>query len=692
MVSMAKWPSDFQLGKLICMHRLLLTTTLQRFAKCWKRQTTTILIWKNYIHSTCLWRTTSALPFSAVVAYKYPGWLSNCRYATSSASRGKGASTSNQLDSIPIREETKRCLQAMGVTHLFPVQENCWHPVWQGKDVIVRSQTGTGKTLAYALPLIEKVSQGHFAAKSRRVGSPLIVVLAPTRELAKQVFEEFNKLEVTLSGACIYGGASYRPQEEQLRRHLSYLVGTPGRVADMMRKDLLHLDQVQCIVLDEADRMLEIGFANELEQILASVSREKQTLLFSATLPAWVKQQSAENMRNPIFVDLVGDNKDSKIPKGVKHYAIAVPPFAKEAVVGDILSVFGGEKCIIFTPTKREADMLGSSEFIRDESAVIHGDIPQEGRELAIHGFRKGKFRNLIATDVAARGIDIPNVDFVLMTYAPNPTPESIDMYVHRSGRTGRAGKQGKSVLLYTQKEKDKLVKLERALGIHFERLQLPSSEQLLQASMERCWNQVLSTPKSLLAQVSPILEDKLGQVHDAKYVSHTTNNASCRSLLDAFSEETTLEKKLQLLLAAALARLGGFHSSLQHRSLLTAKHGFVTFHIQDNRPASKKKGLSVHFLRRILSDSLPDLVKDTTDISKVIVYPNGDEALFDIPESIASFLVQRGLGEKSHFEIKPVKQLTREMAQVIEAAADKRQLANKREPTMDAANRRWNE
>ncbi|GJD11022.1 DEAD-box ATP-dependent RNA helicase 3, chloroplastic [Galdieria sulphuraria] len=484
--------------------------------------------------------------------------------------------------------------------------------------VSFRSQTGTGKTLAYVLPLIEKASLGHFKAHTKRTGSPFIVVLAPTRELARQVFEEFGKLETTLLGACIYGGAPYRPQEEQLRNCLSFLVGTPGRVADMCRKNLLHLELVQCIVLDEADRMLEIGFASELEQILSAVSGNKQTLLFSATLPTWVKQQSAKNMRNPAFLDLVGEDKDAKIPKDVKHYAIEVPPFAKEAVIGDILSVFGGEKCIIFTPTKREADMLGSSEYIRDESTVIHGDIPQDGRELAINGFRKGKFRNLIATDVAARGIDIPNVDFVLMTYTPTPTPESIDMYVHRSGRTGRAGNKGKKRLL-------------------------------LMVSLERSWKKVLGTPDSLVSQVLPILEDKIKNIHHQQYNSVTNG--------------------------AALARLGGFHSTVQHRSLLTSKHGFATFHIQDNRPIAKRKGFGVHFLRRILSESLPDLVKDTEAISKVVVYPSGYEALFDVSEKVASSLVEYGLGEKSQFEVKPVKQLTKEMIQVVEAA-EKRKLS----------------
>ncbi|EME26964.1 ATP-dependent RNA helicase [Galdieria sulphuraria] len=656
------------------MNRSLFTPTLrwsQWFAKTCttlQRRSVTTNIWKNDIYlSLGKCRTTTV--GSSSFYLKFYGASSS--YSTLSVSSvDDDSSALHYVDNLPIREETKERLKASGITRLFPVQQKCWNPIWQGKDVVVRSQTGTGKTLAYVLPLIEKASLGHFKAHTKRTGSPFIVVLAPTRELARQVFEEFGKLETTLLGACIYGGAPYRPQEEQLRNCLSFLVGTPGRVADMCRKNLLHLELVQCIVLDEADRMLEIGFASELEQILSAVSGNKQTLLFSATLPTWVKQQSAKNMRNPAFLDLVGEDKDAKIPKDVKHYAIEVPPFAKEAVIGDILSVFGGEKCIIFTPTKREADMLGSSEYIRDESTVIHGDIPQDGRELAINGFRKGKFRNLIATDVAARGIDIPNVDFVLMTYTPTPTPESIDMYVHRSGRTGRAGNKGKSMLIYSQAEKDKLLRLERALGIRFERLHPPSSEQLLMVSLERSWKKVLGTPDSLVSQVLPILEDKIKNIHHQQYNSVTNG-----SVLDAIMNETKLEKKLQILLGAALARLGGFHSTVQHRSLLTSKHGFATFHIQDNRPIAKRKGFGVHFLRRILSESLPDLVKDTEAISKVVVYPSGYEALFDVSEKVASSLVEYGLGEKSQFEVKPVKQLTQEMIQVVEAA-EKRKLS----------------
>ncbi|GJQ08241.1 hypothetical protein GpartN1_g32.t1 [Galdieria partita] len=671
------------------MYRFSLTATWR-----WSRRFTTLcaeqhysvanFIWKNNIYRALDCRRT-IVESSSVYLKKFSLASSSCSYSSHSACTiDDDSCTSQLLDSLPIREDTKKRLKALGITRLFPVQEKCWSPIWQGKDVIVRSQTGTGKTLAYALPLIEKANSGHFKAHTKDKGSPFIVVLAPTRELAKQVFDEFGKLESTLSGACIYGGAPYRPQEEQLRNRLSYLVGTPGRVADMMRKNLLHLEHVECIVLDEADRMLEIGFASDLEQILSAVSGDKHTLLFSATLPPWVKQQSAENMRNPMFIDLVGDDRDSKIPKGVKHYAIAVPPFAKEAVVGDILSVFGGEKCIIFTPTKREADMLGSSEYIRDESTVIHGDIPQEGRELAINGFRRGKFRNLIATDVAARGIDIPDVDFVLTTYTPFPTPESIDMYVHRSGRTGRAGKQGKSVLIYSQGEKDKLVKLERALGIRFERLHPPSSEQLLIASFERSWKKVLDTPESLVSQVLPILEEKLNSIDLQQ--QHPSEVAPHNSLLkDCIVHETQLEKKLQLLLAAALARLGGFQSTVQHRSLLTGKHGFVTFHIQDNRPIAKRKGLSVQFIRRILSESMSDSVKDMEDVSKVVIYPSGYEALFDVSEKIAYDLIEHGLGEKSHFQVKPMKQLTRETIQVVEAA-EKRPLNFK----TNMSNRHW--
>jgi ATP-dependent RNA helicase DDX21 len=628
-------------------------------------------IWKRGIYSKFVYGTVPATANNNVLLSKaYTRAFPSGRYSTWSASTTEDANT-EQLDSLPIREETKSLLQAAGITHLFPVQQKCWNPIWQGKDIVVRSQTGTGKTLAYALPLMEKVHSGHLKMHPETEGSPVILVLVPTRELAKQVYEEFGKLDTKLSGACIYGGAPYRPQEEQLRHHVSYLVGTPGRVADMMRRNLLLLDLVQCVVLDEADRMLEIGFASELEQILSAVSVDRQTLLFSATLPAWVKQQSTENMKQPIFIDLVGDNRESKIPKGVKHYAIAVPPYAKEAVVGDILTVYGGEKCIVFTHTKREADLLGSSEYIRDEATVIHGDIPQEGRELAIHGFRKGKFRNLIATDVAARGIDIPNVDFVLMTYTPNPTPESIDMYVHRSGRTGRAGKNGKSMLIYSQEEKDKLVKLERALGIRFERLQPPSTEQLLAASLERSWNKILSTPEALISQVSPLINDKISNMPGEK--DSPRGLSPTRNLFHMLSDETDSEKRLQLLLAAAMARLGGFHSTLQHRSLLTGKHGFVTFHMEDKRPEGKRRGFGFHFLRRILSESFSEWIEDGEEISKIVVYPSGMEALFDVSEKIASSLMQHGLAGKSAFQVKPVNQLTEEMIQAMEAAESRK-------------------
>jgi ATP-dependent RNA helicase DDX21 len=246
--------------------------------------------------------------------------------------------------------------------------------------------------------------------------TPRALVLAPTRELAKQVEREFMESAPMLSTICVYGGVSISTQQRQLQRGVDIAVGTPGRIIDLIDRGSLNLQDVRFLVLDEADQMLAVGFEEDVERILEQLPKKRQGMLFSATMPAWVKNLSRKYLRDPLTIDLVGDN-DAKLAEGIRILAIPIPAAAKRAILTDLITVYGkGGKAIVFTQTKRDADdvALGMGRILGCEA--LHGDISQAQREKTLDAFREGKITVLVATDVAARGLDVPNVDLVCTT------------------------------------------------------------------------------------------------------------------------------------------------------------------------------------------------------------------------------------------------------------------------------------
>jgi ATP-dependent RNA helicase DDX21 len=361
------------------------------------------------------------------------------------------------------------------------------------------SRTGTGKTLAFGLPamtrLLEFADQAGkrdpTTGRMKRGRSVLMVVLCPTRELARQVQEELSEVVGRPLGLFVevfHGGVSYGPQAGALRTGLDVMVGTPGRVMDHMKRGNLNLSGCDCVVLDEADEMLNMGFAEDVEFILNGVGsdnpKKTQCLLFSATTPPWVKTVGKKYQDNVLAIDSTTEEGGVRVAKLVRHLAVQVPPGedSKKSILEDIIAVeiakdaddgtevviennpiataaaakkrkgnnamqqkiFG--KTIVFTETKRMADELVSGSTFKSLSAqALHGDVGQQQCDATLNAFRAGAFNVLVATDVAARGIDIQDVDLVIQ-FDP---PRDVDTYVHRSGRTGRAGKKGVSVLLF---------------------------------------------------------------------------------------------------------------------------------------------------------------------------------------------------------------------------------------------------
>lgn len=364
-------------------------------------------------------------------------------------------------------------LAARGISAPSPIQIESLPHTLAGRDLIGRARTGTGKTLAFVLPITTRLEASRQSGRG-----PRAIILAPTRELAKQVAAEAEQSARHLTTVTVYGGAAYGPQEKALMRGVDIVVGTPGRIIDHLERGNLRLDDVQIAVLDEADEMLSVGFADAIEQILRSAPKDRQTMLFSATLPSGVERLARQYQRDPVLVDLVGE-RASQASQTVTHLAIKVGR-VRTRVLADLLTVYNPERAIVFTRTKREADELSLELIHRGiEAEALHGDLAQSQRERALGAFRAGRVRVLVATDVAARGLDIPEVDLVVQYHMPNDT----EAYVHRSGRTGRAGREGTAIVLYGDREGRELSNLERATGVRFTPRAVPTAKEVREAS-----------------------------------------------------------------------------------------------------------------------------------------------------------------------------------------------------------------
>ena len=356
---------------------------------------------------------------------------------------------------MPLSAELQQKLAQFRFTNPTPVQASAIPPALEGKDVLATAQTGTGKTLAFLIPIIERL----VAAPSGRQVSALILV--PTRELAMQVHEQYEKLRERKAppAALVIGGMSEQHQIQAVRKGASVVVATPGRLEDYLRRRLIDLRHVKTLVLDEADRMLDMGFLPAIRRIVAGLPRERQTLCFSATLEASVANLVNEYMSKPVRVAL---GSTSKPADTVELQAFEVPQADKAEVLRQLLDSEKGQT-LIFARTKRGTERLAKN-LVRDgfAAAMIHGDRSQSQRNGALSGFEDGKFQVLVATDVASRGIHVDNVAHVINYDLPQ-IPED---FIHRVGRTGRMGSAGRASTLVSGAEIGELRLIERALKI----------------------------------------------------------------------------------------------------------------------------------------------------------------------------------------------------------------------------------
>jgi superfamily II DNA/RNA helicase len=358
------------------------------------------------------------------------------------------------------RPETVAALEAVGITHSFAIQEYAIPIALRGTDLIGQAPTGTGKTLGFGVPLLDRVIAPGEGAE----GFPQALVVVPTRELGLQVARDIAAAGKTRGVRVLplYGGVAYEPQVETLRNGVEIIVGTPGRLLDLAKSKQLKLDHVRALVLDEADRMLDLGFLDDVERILAMLPDERQTMLFSATMPDAIVTLARRFLRQPMTIHAHHDSTTGPSPL-TKQLVYRTHPLNKIEMVARILQASSRGLTMIFTRTKRAADRVAEDlDFRGFAAAAVHGDLGQGARERALRAFRVGKIDVLVATDVAARGLDVTGVTHVI-NY---DCPEDPDTYTHRTGRTGRAGATGVAVTFVDWEDMPRWRIIDKTVGL----------------------------------------------------------------------------------------------------------------------------------------------------------------------------------------------------------------------------------
>ncbi|WP_376767976.1 DEAD/DEAH box helicase [Neobacillus endophyticus] len=395
----------------------------------------------------------------------------------------------------------------MGFEEATPIQAETIPLSLENKDVIGQAQTGTGKTAAFGIPLVEKV-QTHVEAIQG-------IIIAPTRELAIQVSEELYKIGAGKRARVlpIYGGQDIGRQIRSLKKSPHIIVGTPGRLLDHINRRTIRLDNVNTVILDEADEMLNMGFIEDIETILKEIPEERQTLLFSATMPAPIQRIAEKFMKDPQIVRV--KTKEMTVPS-IEQYYLEVQEKNKFDVLTRLLDIQSPELAIVFGRTKRRVDELSEALNLRGYTAEgIHGDLSQAKRLSVLRKFKEGTIDVLVATDVAARGLDISGVTHVYNFDIPQD-PES---YVHRIGRTGRAGKTGVAMTFITPREKPYLFVVEKTTKRKMERMKPPTLDEALEGQQRAVLDKIEQTIDANNLQFYKAAADELLETYDASTV-----------------------------------------------------------------------------------------------------------------------------------------------------------------------------
>lgn len=480
-----------------------------------------------------------------------------------------------------LNERIIAALADKGITEPTPIQREAIPVALEGRDIIGQARTGTGKTLAFGLPVAQRLE-----ADNTRGRTPRALILTPTRELAIQVSGELESVARHLRVVTIYGGTGYGRQARDLQSGVDVVVATPGRALDYIRQNILDLSAVQMVVLDEADEMLSMGFEEDVETMLAATPEGRQTLLFSATLPSWARHLSEQYLSDPHRVNVVANEEVT-----YDELAIEAPGRNRLNLLADVLHVHGGGRAIVFTHTKAEVDEIAQGlEAVGIPAEAIHGDLSQVQRERVVERFRRGQLSVLVGTDVAARGLDIPEVDSVVHYRIPSQSAS----YQHRSGRTGRAGRSGTVVILFSKNERRKLQMLERAVRRRFDITRAPSPDEVQSSKL-----------KGLLLRIE-------GQ------------DASDRQQWLDVAGQWVRDGKVEEIAGLMTLILGG---APEEQSLLTGEPGQVTLLISGGR-------LTPPHVVRLLKDA------GASQIGRIM--PIWDGAVADVPARDVAALIGR--------------------------------------------------
>ena len=363
---------------------------------------------------------------------------------------------------LGLSEAVLDAVRDAGYTEPTPIQRQAIPLILKGRDIMGLAQTGTGKTAAFTLPIIERLAGGPRRTR--------VLILTPTRELCVQVEESFRKYakHAPVAVVSVYGGVPLDPQEKALRRGVDVVVATPGRLIDHLERQNVVFDELEVLVLDEADRMLDMGFAPQINRVVSDIPPYRQTLLFSATMPPEVEALARKYLRKPIVVQV---GRRSSAANTVKHYVYPVPRDRKSALLADLLRREAMDSVLVFTRTKHGADrVVRHLEREGIEAAAMHADKTQVQRMRALEDFKIGRVRVLVATDIAQRGLDISGITHVI-NY---DVPQQAEDYVHRIGRTGRAAKDGDAFTFMSPDEIAMVRTIERVIGQEIPRISVP--------------------------------------------------------------------------------------------------------------------------------------------------------------------------------------------------------------------------
>lgn len=395
--------------------------------------------------------------------------------------------------------DVEKGVRIAGFKEPSPIQEMSIPIVAEGKDMIGQAHTGTGKTAAFGLPMIDKIAKGECERA---------LVITPTRELATQVSDELYHLGrfAGIRTLTVYGGVGYGRQIALIHKGVQIVVATPGRLKDLYKKGKIDTFNPEIVVLDEADEMLDMGFLDDIKEIFEYIPQNRQTLLFSATMPEPIKELANSILYKPEFISVIGDEEMTN--NIIEQVYYVINENQRDEAIVNLLESEDVDKCIIFCRMKREVDRLSEHlEALGFSAKRLHGDVEQEDREAIIKGYRRGEIKIMVATDVAARGLDVKNVSHVFNYHIPFD-PQS---YVHRIGRTGRAGKSGKAITIVSTEEFRELQRIKKEVGADMKLSTISLNSQAPQVDMQNIKEHIESI------DIDPNIDDYLKELSDIK-------------------------------------------------------------------------------------------------------------------------------------------------------------------------------